>query len=219
MNKLKIGGLYLLLGAGAVWHLLDMFQITMRFLASPIMIGLAAWLFWECWRLSPTDNRVPFSLWSVGVIIGGFGAEWLGVQTGQIFGVYAYQETLRPAIAGIPVSIGCAWFSLLVTSGAVVQKVAPAVIVRSPFRLACAVAALMVCFDLFMEPAAVKLGYWTWADDTVPLRNYVAWFGLGFIFASLGVRAGVFRHPMPRLVFHAYFAQLAYFGVVALQSL
>ena len=38
----------------------------------------------------------------------------------------------------------------------------------------------MVCFDLLMEPAAVKLDYWTWLNGHIHLRNYLVWFGLEF---------------------------------------
>ena len=125
MNKLKIGVLYLLLGAGGLWHLLGIFQGTMRTLASPMMFGLGIWLFWECWRVYPQEKRGTFALWSVGVLIGSFGMEWLGVRTGKIFGAYTYGQTLRPSIESVPISIGCAWFVMLIASVAVVQKIVP----------------------------------------------------------------------------------------------
>ena len=219
MNKLKIGVLYLLLGAGGLWHVLGVFQEVMRVLASPIMLGLGIWLFWECCRIYPRHERAKFTIVSIAVIIVSFGIEWLGVRTGQIFGSYVYGQTLRPSIDGVPISIGCAWFVMLVASAAVVQIIAPQSITRNHFRFSCLVALLMVCFDLFMEPAAMKLGYWTWVNSRVPLQNYVAWFGLSFIFGMVGSQVGVFRRPLPRIAFHCYFAQLVYFGLVGLQSL
>lgn len=219
MNKLKIGVLYLLLGAGGLWHILGVFQGVMRVLASPIMFGLGIWLFWECWRIYPRHERPTFAIVSIAVIVVSFGIEWFGVRTEQVFGSYVYGETLRPSIDDVPISIGCAWFVMLVASAAVAQKIAPQSITKSHFRFSCFVALIMVCFDLFMEPAAVKLDYWTWVNSRVPLQNYMAWFGLSFIFAIIGSQAGVFRLPLPRIAFHSYFAQLVYFGLVGLQSL
>ena len=219
MNKLKIGVLYLLLGAGGLWHILGVFQEAMRVLASPIMFGLGIWLFWECWRIYPRHERPKFAIVSIAIIVVSFGIEWLGVRTGQVFGSYVYGETLRPSIDDVPISIGCAWFVMLVASAAVAQKIAPQSITKSHFRFSCFVALIMVCFDLFMEPAAVKLDYWTWMNSRVPLQNYMAWFGLSFIFVIIGSQAGVFRRPLPRIAFHCYFAQLVYFGLVGLQSL
>ncbi|MDE0014865.1 MAG: carotenoid biosynthesis protein [Candidatus Poribacteria bacterium] len=218
MNKLKIGGLYLLLGTGGLWHILSVLQGTMRVLASPIMFGLALWLFWECWRIYPTSERSKFAIVSISVIVGSFGVEWLGVRTGVVFGAYVYGQTLGPSIGGVPISIGCAWFVMLIASTAVVQKIAPKSLAESRFKIAFLVALLMVCFDLLLEPAAVKLDYWTWMNDHIPLQNYLMWFGLSFIFATIGLQTGVFRRPLPRVAIHFYFAQLAYFGLVVLKS-
>ena len=172
---LKIGVLYLLLGAGGLWHVLGVFQGVMRVLASPIMFALAIWLFSECWRIYPQQERLKFGILSIGIIVVSFGIEWLGVQTGSVFGTYTYGETLRPSIGGVPISIGCAWFVMLIASTAVAQKIAPKSLIGNPFKLAFLVALLMVCFDLLMEPAAVKLDYWTWLNDHIPLQNYLAY--------------------------------------------
>lgn len=220
MNKLKIGGLYLLLGAGGLWHLLGVFQGAMQVLASPMMFGLAVWLFWECWRVGPQWKRQRLILWSIIVIVGSVGIEWLGVQTGKIFGAYTYGQTLRPSIDDVPIAIGCAWFVMLVASVAVVQKIAPKSIIKSTIKLTVCVAALMVCFDLFMEPAAGILDYWVWVDNRIPLQNSLAWFGLSFVFAAIGIKADLFSEPpLPRIAFHFYFAQLLYFGLVDLKIL
>lgn len=219
MNKLKIGALYLLLGAGGLWHVLGVFQEVMRVLAAPIMFGLGAWLFWECWRVYPRHERPKFAIVSIGIIVVSFGIEWLGVRTGQIFGSYLYGETLQPSIDGVPISIGFAWFVTLIASTAVAQTIAPKFLAEGfRFKIAFLVAVLMVCFDLLMEPAAVKLDYWTWLNDRIPLRNYLMWFGLSFIFAVIGFQVGVFRQQLPRIAFHYYFAQLIYFGLVNLSG-
>ena len=77
----------------------------------------------------------------------------------------------------------------------------------------------MVCFDLFMEPAAGILDYWTWVGNRIPLQNYLAWFGLSFVFAGIGIKVGLFSQPLPHIAFHFYFAQLLYFGLVDLKIL
>ena len=216
VNRVKIGVLYLLLGAGGLWHLLNVFQEVMRILASPIMFGLGVWLFWECWQIYSQRERLKFALWGVGIVVASFGIEWLGVRTGKIFGSYVYGQTLQPSIAGVPISIGCAWFVMLIASMAVAQAVAPNFVAGNLVKLSCFVALLMVCFDLLMEPAAVKLNYWIWVKDYIPVQNYLAWFGLSFVFTTVGLRIGLFRQLLPRIAFHSYFAQLVYFGLVCL---
>ena len=216
---LKIAALYLLLCAGGLWHLLGVFQGVMRVLASPMMFGLAVWLFYECWRLYSHRERPTFAVVSIGVIVVSFGIEWIGVRTGAIFGAYMYGQTLRPSIGGVPISIGCAWFVMLIASTAVAQNIAPKSLAEGfRFKIAFLVALLMVAFDLLMEPAAIKLEYWTWMDSHIPMQNYLVWFGLSFIFATIGLQTGILRRPLPRIAIHFYFAQLAYFGLVILKG-
>jgi len=206
------------LGAGGLWHLLDLFQQTMRLLASPIMLGLAAWLFWECWSISPHDEKPKFALWSIAVIVGSFSVEWLGVRTGLIFGSYQYGHTLRPSLDNVPISIGCAWFVMLIASTATIKTFFPESVTKNRFKLACLVALLMVGFDMLMEPAAIKLDYWHWINNRIPLKNYLTWFGLSFIFSTIGLQVRLFHHPLPRIAIHFYFAQLTYFGIVDLKT-
>ena len=219
MNKLKIGGLYLLLGAGGLWHLLGVFQGAMRVLASPMMFALGVWLFWECWQTHPKQEKLRFARWSIGVIVGSFCIEWLGVQKGDIFGAYMYGQTLRPTVGGVPISIGCAWFVMLVSSVAVAQTVLPKSFTENGIKLALCVSFLMVCFDLIMEPAAVRLDYWIWEDNHIPLQNYLMWFILSFYFIMIGINIDLFFQPPPHIACHFYFAQLIYFGLVDLKGL
>jgi putative membrane protein len=37
-------------------------------------------------------------------------------------------------------------------------------------------ALLATFFDWIMEPVAMKMGFWQWQDNTIPLFNYVCWF-------------------------------------------
>ena len=201
-----------------MWHLFNVFQEVMRVLASPIMFGLGIWLFWECWQICLQRERLKFALWGVGIAVTSFGIEWLGVQTGKIFGSYVYGQTLQPSIDGVPISIGCAWFVMLIASMAVAQAVVPKFVARSLVKLSCFVALLMVCFDLLLESAAVKLNYWIWVNNYIPLQNYLAWFGLSFVFTTIGLQMGLFRQLLPQIAFHSYFAQLVYFGLVCLKS-
>jgi uncharacterized membrane protein len=58
-------------------------------------------------------------------------------------------------------------------------------------------ALLMVIFDWCMEPAAMKLGYWTWRDGNLLLRNYLAWFIWGFMLSYSGLRLVLFLKNCP----------------------
>ena len=75
-------------------------------------------------------------------------------------------------------------------------------------------ATLAVIFDIILEPVAVKLNYWTWENGIIPLRNYFAWFAIGFSFSLLAS----FMKISFNYVFleHYYFIQLLFFILLSL---
>ncbi|MDZ7401880.1 MAG: carotenoid biosynthesis protein [candidate division KSB1 bacterium] len=225
MKKLKsysttiaIAALYFFLFAGGLWHVLGVFQTLMRLLAAPLLIALSIIAFAVIFKILP-DQQSRWRLlgWSMLVIIASFWIEWLGVKTGKIFGNYAYGETLQPILLGVPIAIGFAWLCMLLTSTAVVQRILPKFSSYHFILQAISISLLMVLFDIVMEPAAMKLGYWTWLGDSIPIQNFIAWFMISFIFAIIGLRLRLFQAKLPAIVFHAYFAQLVYFGMVILK--
>lgn len=44
---------------------------------------------------------------------------------------------------------------------------------------------LMVLYDLFLEPAAMRLDMWSWEGGRIPFSNYAAWFLLSLLFHTL----------------------------------
>lgn len=216
-HKVKIGLLYFVLIAGGLWHLLDVFQPAMKSLASPMIIGLAGWICGEYWYVLSRETKYKFIWWGLMVISGSFVIELFGIRTGKIFGAYSYGQTLEPLLANVPIAIGFAWFGMLLSSIAVTQKLLRGKSTRRLLLFSLVISLLMVIFDFFMEPAAIELAYWQWMGNKIPLRNYLAWFLLSCLFSYLGLRLGLCQEKMPPLAFHAYFAQLLYFGIVNLR--
>ncbi|MBD3165404.1 carotenoid biosynthesis protein [bacterium] len=212
------GMVWLLLLAGGLWHVLDVLQAPMRLLAGPMMIALAALLTAREIRARLGDRRAVkrFAIWVGIVFVGGFVAETIGVKTGQVFGSYQYGRVLHPQLFGVPVAIGFAWVLMEISSLAIAQRVLPGLMEKTPTLFVPLIAVLMVVFDVLMEPAAVRLNYWTWAGDVVPWQNYFAWFVLGWLFAWIGARMGVFSRKTHPLGLHVYAAQIAYFILVLL---
>jgi len=221
--------LYLLLLAGGLWHALDVLQDKMRLLASPTIALICLLLCFDRIRvfeeggarrangereaLRSKHLKQKFLLWGVFVIVASFLLEFIGVQTGVIFGAYVYLEALRPVVSNVPIAIGFAWLEMILSSIALAQRITYSR-TKSHFLVALLAAVFMVIFDLFMEPAAMKLGYWQWAENSIPARNYFAWFVFGGIFSYIGVRLGLFKRKISTVAVHAYFAQLLYFLIV-----
>ncbi len=217
-DRIIIGVLYLLMFAGGLWHVLGVFQTLMRFLAAPLLIVLSILVFGVTYKnISDKRTRNFLLLWAMFVIIGSFFIEWLGVKTDRIFGQYVYGETLKPILFEVPIAIGFAWLCMLLTSASVVQRI---LLRFSDFNMlvqGISISLLMVLFDIIMEPAAVKLGYWIWLSESIPIQNFFAWFVVSLLFALIGLRIGSFKQKLPTIVFHAYFAQLIYFVMVILK--
>lgn len=218
LNQIPTAALYFFLFAGGLWHLLGVFQALMRILAAPLLIALSIIALIVTFRIL-ADQKIKLRLlgWSMVVIVGSFLIEWLGVKTGKIFGHYAYGETLQPILLDVPIAIGFAWLCMLLTSTAVVQRILPKFSSYHFLFQAISISLLMVLFDIVMEPAAMKLGYWSWLEGSIPIQNFIAWFLISFIFAVIGLRLRLFKDRLPGFVFHAYFAQLVYFGMAILK--
>lgn len=225
----KIAVLYVMLSAGGLWHALGVLEYIMRISAAPMMIALALWLAYENRPVASSHGdrhadptfwslKRRFVAWSFGVVAISWGVEAIGVQSGAIFGSYSYGTTLVPALFGAPLAIGFAWLGMLLASSAVAFATLARISTRfhTPLFQALLIALFMTAFDIIMEPAAVILDYWTWADGYVPLRNYAAWFVLSFAFAATGLKLRcIMPQPSP-VAFHAYFAQIVYFCLARL---
>ncbi|MDX2002013.1 MAG: carotenoid biosynthesis protein [Chitinophagales bacterium] len=140
----------------------------------------------------------------ISIFIAGFLVEWLGVETGLIFGNYFYGDTLGYKIGNIPVLIGLNWLLLIYCTATIAGKLFQNIYVR------CIVGAfLMVFIDLVLEPFAIQYGLWSWQHTEVPMRNYVAWWLISF-----AMLYPVFKLQLPernRVAIAVYIAQFVFF--------
>ncbi len=218
-RRIKIAILYLVMIAGGVWHLAGMFQPLLSVLASPIIFGIGIFLVGEqfLWMLKTNSDISAirkFVLWSILIVTFTLSIEIIGVNTGLVFGDYSYGEILRPFLYKTPVVIGFAWLSMLISSTALTRTFLRAKFTDNRFKTAFIVATVMVVFDFFMEPAAVKLGYWSWQSEIIPIKNYISWFLVSFLFSMIATKWRLFSTRLTPVAFHAFFAQLLYFILV-----
>jgi len=137
-------------------------------------------------------NRA-FWLFVVVCVVVGIGVEVVGVNTGWLFGQYAYGQVLGYQWKGVPLLIGVNWFIAIyccgITIHTLLQKLMTALgdLPASSKKIqALSVvvdgATLAVFFDWIMEPVAIKLGFWTWGGNgSVPSFNYICWFGISLL--------------------------------------
>ncbi len=162
--------------------------------ATPFNLLLSfALLIW-----TQTNKNSWFFLFLATCFIVGIVVEAIGVNTGFLFGDYAYGNVLGPRIKNVPVLIGVNWFLIIYCCGISIHTLLMKAINRiaadsgkSPMALkALSViidgATLAVFFDWLMEPVAVKLGYWVWqGDGSIPMLNYICWFLISLLLLAV----------------------------------
>jgi len=130
--------------------------------------------------LNHQDFNRAFGRFVIACFGAGLAVEIAGVATGIIFGEYHYGRTLGVKVAGVPLTIGMNWLILVYCSGVLLHKF------QWPFWLKAALgAAIMTLLDVFMEPVAIRLDFWHWANEEIPFLNYKAWFIISFVLLSL----------------------------------
>ncbi|MCC6584572.1 MAG: carotenoid biosynthesis protein [Chitinophagales bacterium] len=109
------------------------------------------------------------------VLLFGFFVEVIGVKTGVIFGTYWYGKTLGFKLLEVPVLIGANWFLLVYLISVVFNNI------KNIFLFAGISAAVMTLLDVFIEPVAIRLDFWQWQNNVIPLQNYIAWYLISFL--------------------------------------
>ncbi|GAB5522564.1 MAG: hypothetical protein Roseis2KO_04360 [Roseivirga sp.] len=112
-----------------------------------------------------------YILFILATFLVGYLVEVAGVHTGIIFGQYSYGATLGLKLFEVPLAIGLNWAILIYATGLASNKLS----LPKPIR-ALAGAAMMVLLDLIIEPVAIHLDFWSWALESIPIQNYLAWF-------------------------------------------
>jgi bisanhydrobacterioruberin hydratase len=137
--------------------------------------------------------NLPFLFFVVLAFSIGFGAEWIGINTGKLFGQYQYGIVLGPRWQGVPWMIGINWFCTIYCIGVAMHMLHKKLVSRQPetasslgkkwlqISLVVDGAALAVFFDWIIEPVAVKLGFWQWKDGIIPSFNYWCWFAVSIL--------------------------------------
>jgi putative membrane protein len=154
-----------------------------------LMAGLLIW--------TQSDKNLAFYLFAVIAFVTGMLTEMIGVNTGILFGDYAYGNVMGIKLFGVPLLIGIQWFVTVFASGIIITRVKNALLARTPETAALMSkplqittivvdgATLATFFDYVMEPVAVKLGFWQWHSAEIPLLNYLCWFVISALLLML----------------------------------
>ncbi len=167
---------------------------------TPLNLSISLLLF--LWAF-PINNIKRFSAFAV-FFVGGFFAEWLGVNYGILFGEYAYGANFGLKIGGVPLLIGAYWALLTFVTGNMISH-----FTKSGWIQIIGGAILMVLLDYFMEQLAPVFDYWTFAGNEAPLENYITWFSIALLFQLILFLSKIKGDV--KLSFHYYAVQLLFF--------
>ncbi len=115
--------------------------------------------------------------------------ETVAIYTGVPYGWFSYGETTigQKLFGTTPWTVGFAWSPLVLGAVAIGQSIS-----RSFWKICLAAVAVLVAFDLVLDPGAVTMRIWSYADPGtyygVPLSNYVGWMLSGAIAVVLTLR-------------------------------
>ncbi|RYZ51820.1 MAG: carotenoid biosynthesis protein [Sphingobacteriales bacterium] len=170
------------------------FSATRPLFISLTPLSLLVSLAMLLWERSLWQGRVLSA--SVIIYLAGYLVELAGTKSRMIFGDYWYGAGLGTLLLGVPLIIGVNWLLLTISAYTIVRPLKIPVALRLILG-----ALLMTGLDWIIEPVAVKLDYWQWANDSIPLRNYLAWFVFSFLLQCVWHRAGVQPERTTAVVF------------------
>ena len=135
----------------------------------------------------------------------GFCVETAGVKTGILFGRYSYGHLFGFKIFETPLIIGVNWLFLALSTHGVVQY-----FTKKWLWLILIPSFLMTGLDYIVEPVAMKLGFWSWENNVIPLQNYVMWFATSAVIHTIIY----FFCPVinSKISFVVLIAQIIFFG-------
>ncbi len=156
--------------------------------------------------------NLRITVFIIAVFLAGYVVEVWGVQSGLIFGSYEYGDVLGPKWRGTPYVIGWNWVMLTYCCGVTVNRLMERV---NWFGKALVGALLMVSLDILIEPVAIHYNFWSWGpENIVPMRNYVAWGVISFVFLS--VFALNFKDLRNKTGFTLFILQFVFFLIIGI---
>jgi putative membrane protein len=155
------------------------------------------------------DFSAKFYILSILIFLIGFSVEAIGVASGVLFGSYAYGTSFGFKILETPIVIGVNWLFLALSSYGVIQF-----FTKKTFWLVILPPLLMTSLDVLVEPVAMKLGFWSWENDIIPLQNYVMWYLTSFIIHILICFFG--PNINPKISFTIIGVQISFFGTLCI---
>lgn len=175
LRKYSAWFLLVIYAVGVVGHLYDK-TIPLMLTLTPftLLLGAVLILYSEI-----TKNKF-IVMWFLLSYLITFIIEVVGVKSKLIFGDYYYGNVLGTQLFDVPLIIGINWVMVVLGAISVAQR-----FFNKKLLVVISAGAISTVFDFILEPVAVKLGYWVWFNNQIPVQNYFAWFFISSIISIL----------------------------------
>lgn len=160
-----------------------------------------------CIMIAYTHRKSKILLWCLFAFVIGFGVEVAGVQTGVIFGEYKYSSVLGVHLFDTPLLIGVNWLLLSYGAAKIVSDLRLHALLKSLVG-----ALMLVGLDVLIEPVAIELNFWSWAGNSIPLQNYLAWGIVAFIIQA--VYHFYVKESKNKIVSGLFLIQILFFSIL-----
>ena len=144
--------------------------------------------------LLASDRPKNWGLYMAPIVLG-YIIEVVGTNTGWPFGDYTYGTALGPRIFSTPLMIGVLWWVLIRAWFDLSDRWT-----QNAWAKSLITGTAMVLMDVLIEPVAIELGFWTWAEVEVPMANYISWFVLATLFARATAGGNTKNHQSPWVI-------------------
>lgn len=190
--------------SGAWAHLLPAVLPITKLTTDMLLLGICGSLLGLLYR---RNGDIRLFYWAAAAYTGTFFIEVAGVATGMIFGEYHYGSTMWIQWLNVPLVIALNWTALILATNDLAARW-----LRHPLAISVLASVLIMGYDLFIEPVAVRLDYWQWAGGVIPTQNYLAWGVVALVF-SIPLNYSQVAYRSPLLPIYAL-AQLFFFLVL-----
>jgi putative membrane protein len=151
-------------------------------------------------------NTVAVFIWLISLI---------ELKTGLLFGSISFGKNLLGQLLGVPGVFSLIWTTTLLTASAFVYTIGFA---KGNINLSAMMTGLvMTVFTFLMEPAAIKLNYWSWLDKSAPVQYYLVWFLLGSLISYFGFRMNLLHQIKSKWLIHLAILQIIYFSLILIK--
>lgn len=203
--------LFVLLGALSLVFIPSAMSYSVGSIVALFVIFLPlAYILWT--RFSPTlFIKITLALSLFALFI-----EYVGLKTGWPYGEFIYTAELGYRIGGIlPWTVSISWAPLVIGSVGMVYSITKKKILRIILPVA-----ILVIFDLLLDPGVVGVGLWTYINGGVfygvPVSNFVGW-GLTGLVGSIICFFFINKYPQKNMhyLMYSFFISIVFWTIVS----